>query len=213
MNNVPSLVSNNAMLNEGLLLIEDAKILFRNFSGRPGEYNAEGERNFCVLLDPATVPEMQKQGWNVKFLRPREVGDEPQPYLQVKVQYFNKKGEAVRKPPRIVIVTSRGRTDIPMELVEMVDMVDLSKVDVTIRPYDWDIKGEQGRSAYLKTIVVTIQEDPLELKYAHVPVIGQGSALEGLPGQEPLAIEQAPNSEPPWDIPDGDIVDAVLVED
>ena len=32
------------------LLVEDAKIAFRNFSGKEGQFNAKGDRNFCLLL-------------------------------------------------------------------------------------------------------------------------------------------------------------------
>ena len=30
--------------------LDDAQIRFRNFSGNPGQYNAQGQRNFCALL-------------------------------------------------------------------------------------------------------------------------------------------------------------------
>ena len=30
--------------------INNAKIIFKNFSGKPGVYNKEGDRNFCLLL-------------------------------------------------------------------------------------------------------------------------------------------------------------------
>ena len=131
---------------QNILLIEGARILFRNFAGLPGQYNAAGERNFCVLLDPAMTEQYQRDGWNVKFLRPKEVGDEPQPYLQVKVKYYDRFGNAVKNPPRLVMVTSRGRTDLPEELAEILDLVDVRNVDVTIRPYDHNHNGG-GRTA------------------------------------------------------------------
>jgi len=198
---------------QDLLLIEGARILFRNFTGRPSEYNAAGERNFCVLINPADMQSLQQQGWNIKFLKSRDPGEEPQPYMQVNVKYLNRMGEPVRNPPRLVMVTSRGRTDLPMELAEMLDMVDLRNVDVTIRPYDHNMNGG-GRSAYLKTIVVTIEEDPLELKYADVPVIGLPSSTEAALAagnvQSPKALE-AGSDVPPWDT-GSDIVDAEIVE-
>lgn len=200
---------------QDLLLIEGARILFRNFTGRPSEYNAEGERNFCILINPNDTPSLQQQGWNIKFLKPRDPGEDPQPYMQVKVTYRNRMGQPVRNPPRLVMVTSRGRTDLPEAFAEMLDMVDLRNVDVTIRPYDHNMNGG-GRTAYLKTIVVTIEEDPLELKYADVPVMEGGIAgnleLTEAAGnmQNPLALEAGSDS-PPWDT-SSDIVDAEIVE-
>lgn len=200
---------------QDLLLIENARILFRNFAGAPSMYNAAGDRNFCILINPSDAPSLQQQGWNIKFLKPRDPSEDPQPYMQVNVKYINREGKPVRNPPRLVMVTSRGRTDLPEALAEMLDMVDLRNVDVTLRPYDHQMNGG-GRSAYLKTIVVTIEEDPLELKYQDVPVMegGIAGALEMTEAasnmQSPLALEAGSDS-PPWDT-DSNIVDAEIVE-
>lgn len=146
---------------ENTLTIEDAHIVFRNFAGKEGMYNREGDRNFCVLLDEKTAVDMDKDGWNIKALRAREEGDPEQPYIQVSVSY---KG----RPPRCVMISSRGRNDLGEEEVEMLDWADIRKVDLIIRPYAWDVNGKTGIKAYLKSIFVTIDEDELELKYADV---------------------------------------------
>ena len=144
--------------------IEGARILFRNFAGKQTPYNAEGKRNFCVVLPYDAADQMVRDGWNVKSLKPREPDDEPTPYIQVSVSYKN-------RPPKVALVTSKGKRFLDEDLVELVDFVDIQYVDLILNPYAWDVNGKTGVKAYLKTIVVIIKEDYLELKYADVQEI------------------------------------------
>lgn len=150
---------------DNTVLMENVQIIFRNFAGKEGQYNREGDRNFCVLLDDEMADTFSKDGWNVKTTKEREGdGDEMlggDPYLPVTVGY---KG----RPPRVVMISSRGRTDLGQDEVELLDYSDIRTVDLIVRPYDWLVNGKQGRKAYLKSIFVTINEDELELKYADV---------------------------------------------
>ena len=139
--------------------IEGARILFRNFRGEERTYNAKGRRNFCVIIDPELADQLMTDGWNVKTLKPREEGDEPQPYLQVKVQYG-------ARPPKITLISSSGRTEITEDTVDLLDWAEIENVDLVIRPYEYDVNGRAGISAYLKSMFVTIAEDYLEQKYS-----------------------------------------------
>lgn len=147
------------MADDQNVLMENKRIIFKNFAGKEGMYNREGDRNFAVLLEPDEAAAMAKDDWNVKYLKPREEGDEEVPYLPVSVSF---KG----RPPRIVMITSRGRTTLNEHECELLDWADIRNVDLIVRPYDWVANGKTGRKAYLKTIFVTIEEDALELKYA-----------------------------------------------
>lgn len=158
-------------------MFDNCTILFRNFAGKPSMYNKEGDRNFCVLLDPEQAARMEEDGWNVKLLRPRDPDDEPQPYIKVKVNFGG-------RPPTIVLMTSRGRASIPEALAPMVDFADIAKVDLIIRPYEWDVNGREGVTAYLKSIYITIHEDALELRYAHIPEIGSPEQLALSAGEQ-----------------------------
>lgn len=160
--------------NEGTLLMEDARIIFRNFAGKEGMYNREGDRNFCVLLEPETAILMEADGWNVKSLKAREEGEEAQAYLQVSVGYKF-------RPPVLQMITSRGRTAIGEEELEILDWIDIAKADLIVRPYEWNVSGKTGIKAYLKSLFITVAEDELVLKYADVPELNRGS--------ERLAIE------------------------
>lgn len=139
-------------------MIEDAQIIFRNFSGREGPYNRSGVRNFAVKLSPEDAAGLSADGWNVKVLQPKEEGDEEQPFIKITVSYK-------RKPPRIVLLTEKARTNLDEGTLEVLDWADIEHVDLIARAYEWDFNGKQGRSAYLKSLFVKIKEDALERKY------------------------------------------------
>lgn len=190
------------MTERNTVLFENAEVIFRNFAGKEGQYNKEGDRNFCMILPPDLAAQMDADGWNIKTLKPRE-GEDPKSYIQVSV------GFKIR-PPRVVVVTSVGRVDVAEDEMELLDWVDIKKVDLVIRPYHWGPIGPEkktGTKAYLKSLFITIDEDPLEIEYNKIPEIGGGVAALDNPNQ-PLAIEsgQTPGE-------DEDIVDAEIVED
>ena len=166
------------------LMVEDARIIFRNFAGEEKQFNPAGERNFNLVIDNAIAPAMINDGWNIKYLKPREDGEDPQAILKVKVSYK-------RKPPTVVMISSRGRTTLPEDMIDMLDYVDIAKVDLIVNPSWYDFNGRQGYSAYLKSIYVTILEDDLEKKYADIPEVGASEVQEALeqgfdPFGEPL---------------------------
>jgi hypothetical protein len=139
--------------------IEDARIIFRNFAGKETKYNREGDRNFAVVLPPDIAQQMLADDWNVRFLDPRDEGDDGVYYLPVAVSYKN-------KPPKIVMITSTARTHLDQESVETLDYADILTVDLIVNPYSWAVNDKSGIKAYLKTMFVTIDEDDLEKKYA-----------------------------------------------
>lgn len=159
------------------LTIEDARIIFRNFAGKEGKYNREGDRNFCILLDPDTAERLYREGWNVKSLRAREEGDPEQPYIPVSVEYS-------KKPPKIVLVTWNGKTTLTEDECEIIDWIDIAKIDLILNPYPWAVNGKTGVKAYLNTLYVVVQENELDMKYRD---------LEELPARAGRAIEAAPD--------------------
>lgn len=139
-------------------MIEDARIIFRNFAGKEGQYNREGDRNFAVILTDDLAEQMLEDGWNVKALASREEGDPDTPYIQVSVNFKN-------RPPRIVMITSTARTNLGEDSVEVLDWAEMATVDLICNGYDWTVNGKSGTKAYLKSLFVTIAEDDLERKY------------------------------------------------
>lgn len=142
--------------------ISDAKILWPNFSGKEGTFNPPGVRNFCVQLDDEIAESLRQDNWNVKITKPKVEGYDPIQYLQVAVRFDN-------FPPKIVMITSHGKTKIGEDEVNSLDWADLKKVDVIITPYLYNVNGHEGVKAYLKALYVTIQEDEFESLYFDVP--------------------------------------------
>ena len=143
-------------------LFENCRIIFRNFAGEQSQFNPKGARNFCVIIDDFDVADqMKRDGWNIKYLKPRDEGDTETPYLQVSVSYDN-------IPPTIVMLTSRGRTHLTEDTVGLLDYAEIENVDLIINPYNWEVNGKSGVKAYVKSMYVTIAEDPLAIKYAEV---------------------------------------------
>ena len=140
-------------------MVEDARLIFRNFSGKEGQYNRAGDRNFCVILDPDTAEKMAADGWNIRTLEAREEGDADTPYIQVAVNFKN-------RPPRVVMITSTARTNLDEDSVEVLDWADIRVADLIARAYTWEVNGKTGIKAYLQSLFVTIEEDELERKYA-----------------------------------------------
>ena len=148
--------------------IEDARLLFRNFAGREGQYNREGDRNFAVVIDdPKIYKAMIDEGWNIKTLSGRDEGEPDAHYVQVSVNYDG------RFPPKVVMITERMgrkiRTDLTENEIETLDWVDIASADMTLNPYEWSVQGNSGVKAYLKSLFVTINVDELESKYSDVP--------------------------------------------
>jgi hypothetical protein len=149
---------------EGTVVMEGVRIIFRNFSGKEGQYNREGDRNFGVILPPDVAEQMAADGWNVKWLKPREEDEDETetPWLAVSVNFD--KG----KPPKVMLVTERGRTALNADTVDTLDWADITNVDLIVRPYTWEVSGRSGIKAYLQSMYVTIEEDELERKYAEM---------------------------------------------
>ena len=148
------------VISNGVLQIDGAKIIYRNFAGIGSKFNREGDRNFSLLIeDESTANELIELGWNVKIKEPREVGDTPFMHLPVKVK-FNERG-----PKAYLYAGGPKAVELDEESIACLDDVDIMTVDLDIRPYDWEVNGKTGRTAYLQSIHVTQEVDRFAARY------------------------------------------------
>lgn len=159
----------------GQLEIEDAQIIFRNFAGVEQQYNRAGDRNFSVILPEDIVEDMRADGWNVKQLKPRDDETPGDYYLQVSVKFEN-------RPPNIMLIRGPKMIRLEEDMVEILDQLDIARAHLLIRPYRWDVNGNQGVKAYTKSLAIHVALDPVEEAYAEleeskdVPTVEQAQA-------------------------------------
>ena len=138
---------------KGILQIDDCRIVYRNFAGRGGKFNREGDRNFSIVIpDQEIADELIDKGWKVKIKPPRDEDEDPFITLPVKVK-FNENG------PNAYLASGRKMTKLDDTTIGILDDVDISSVDLDVRPYDWVVNDKTGRSAYLQSIKVTQRID------------------------------------------------------
>lgn len=143
----------------GILEIEEARIIYRNFSGAGSKFNREGDRNFAVIIpDQETCDILVEAGWNVKIKDPREGYDDPFMFLPVKIK-FNNRG------PAVYVESGNSVTRLNEDTVDMLDEIDIASVAMDLRPYDWEVNGKTGRTAYLQSIKVTQNIDRFGAMY------------------------------------------------
>ena len=137
----------------GILQMDDVRIVYRNFSGEGSKYNRPGDRNFAIVIDDQEVADaLVNEGWNIKIKPPRDEEDTPFMYLPVKVK-FNERG------PKVYLQSGENMVVLDEETVGCLDDIDILKVDLDVRPYDWEVNGKTGRTAYLQSIRVTQEVD------------------------------------------------------
>ena len=80
-------------------------------------------------------------------------------FLPVKVK-FNDRG------PQVYLRTGDQVNKLDEESIAMLDDIDILSVSMDLRPYDWEVNGKTGRTAYLQSIEVIQEIDRFAARYA-----------------------------------------------
>lgn len=140
--------------------IKDARIVFRNFSGKPDKFNPKGgKRSFSVVIeDPEFADSLAREGWNIKQFNQTDEDEVPAHFISVRASFDN-------YPPHIYLVTNKNKTLLTEDTVGSLDYAEISKVDIVISPYPYEMNGRSGIAAYVKTMYVTVVEDEFAADY------------------------------------------------
>ena len=140
--------------------IEGAIIIWKNFSGERDKFNP-GKRGFSVVIDDAAMAkELRNEGWNVKD-RPLQEGADPSEQewtLPVKLN--------MNRYTQVWLIVGNHKTLLDENTVAQLDVVDFVNCDISIRPYEWEMGGRTGITAYVDSMYVTIRENKFAEKYA-----------------------------------------------
>lgn len=154
---------------KGILQIDDARVIFKNFEGRGDKFNREGDRNFSLLIeDPDTADALIAEGWNVRIKPGRDEDEGPFMRLPVKVKFTD-------YGPNVYLVTGDRRNELDEESIACLDNIDIESIDMDIRPYDWEVNGKTGRTAYLQSMQVVQRIDRFAARYAGM----RGNDIDG----------------------------------
>lgn len=143
--------------------LSNRNIIFRNFSGRPSQYNKNGDLKFTLVINsPEDAQRLASYGWNVKIKPPRNDGEEPFCTLDVRIRM-----DLDFAKPKIKMFTRNGSVWIDETRIKTFDDAEFEKVDLVLRQYAWkNGRGESGVSAQLSEMYARIQEGILEAKWA-----------------------------------------------
>lgn len=142
------------------LAIDNARIIFKNFTGKDDKFGREGDRSFSIVIeDDALAEQLANDGWNVKPLTPRDPDEKVNHFIKVKISF------RVR-PPKIWLLTNHKRTLLDEDTIATLQYARIENADVVVSPWRWEVNGMTGIAAYLETLYVKIEDDPFADKYA-----------------------------------------------
>lgn len=148
------------MANVNNINIEGAMIIWKNFSGERDKFNP-GKRGFSVVIDDTVMAdELRQEGWNVKDRPLQEGADDSEQEWTLPVKLN------MNRYTQVWLIVGNHKTLLDEDTVSQLDVVDIVNCDISIRPYEWEMNGRTGITAYVDSMYVTIRENKFAKKYA-----------------------------------------------
>lgn len=185
------------LLINGNLNVENAVMIYKNFSGNPTRVNpAGGKRTFSLALNKEFAERLSDMGWNVKVKEVRDQLAEGEMTRTVSWQDYvasyqtefdhaliyteivvNEKSEY---PPKIYKVSEfngeKTMALMPPDQWYRLDESELTNVDISIHPYAHgrSLANPDAKKGYLKTLyAMAAPVDPFGGKYAEYRMTGE----------------------------------------
>lgn len=161
--------------------IEGAELTYCNFAGQASKYNAEGKRNFNIVIrDSEIAQSLLAEGFNVRIRPPRDPDDSPVYLLKVNATFSQNR----RRDPQVDMVVGDSHTRLigyPLDEmgnhgddVARLDEENIQYANMTIRGWEYE---EGKKSAYLVEMHAHIRLSRWARKYAEE----EGPSEETLP--------------------------------
>jgi len=131
---------------------------YRNFAGEKSQFNPTGKRTFVVLLDEATGRVLEQEGWHIRWREPRDEQDDRMALFTVECRFGD-------YPPKVLLISGGNRTLLDESNIALLDSADIARCDLIVRPYNWEVNGNSGTKAYVRSMYVTLEDDDFGGRY------------------------------------------------
>ena len=145
-----------------LLLLDDCKIIWRNFGGLGNECNHAGDRNFTLIIPDEDMmyhgkmtpiyDVLKEHGWPVKQKPSRNPDEGPFMSMKVRLKYGKRK-------PIVRFLSGRKKLMLDEEEIGRLDEIDIRRIDMTPSMYYWENLNRSGWAASARSLYVEQEID------------------------------------------------------
>jgi len=139
--------------------LQDAKLIYPNFTGAANELNKAGERNANVLIDDLLAAQLAAIGWNIRIGKSSDPDVMPGKFIKFNINMNAK------YPPRLWLISGGRRPELMApEEFNILDYARFKSVSLRINHHIWQEKP-QRISGYLEEGFFELLPDPLRERY------------------------------------------------